>query len=78
MTRDTLKKPMQRITLDELQAALPAWHFEPLGTCGAIAAYPPSGKTTAATHDELSRFAHVTDCNAVWHCVNPFLEPRRP
>lgn len=30
-------------TLDTLRAVLPAWHFEPYGSRGAIACFPPQG-----------------------------------
>lgn len=73
-----MKPPTQWTDLATLRMALPQWHFEPLGTLGAIAAYPPNGRPCLEAWEALSPHARITGVNGPFYSVNPYLEPRRP
>lgn len=73
-----MKPPTQWTDITTLRVALPQWHFEPLGSLGAIAAYPPGNRPCLAAWDILSRHARITGASGPFYVVNPYLEPLQP
>lgn len=64
---------------ETLSAALPAWHFEPYGTSGAVACFPPhaEGGTCATAFHQLSRLAPISSVCGPLYVVTQLLKEAR-